>query len=226
MLLKGLDIGFKDVDTKQGVVSGYFAVFGNKDLDGDIIERGSFSKTVQERGPQGKQLIKYLLDHDKTKAVARIDDLYEDEKGLFYKAKIGSHSLGQDFAKMVDSGIINQHSFGFSIIKDQYDQQSKANRIKEVKMYEGSAIQFLGANPETTFIEMKSFEDFMAYFEKLEKFVKTSDATDETLIKLEEKLQSLSETIKAGQTTLNDVKADDNKLIIDLIKQSFKDGTN
>ena len=89
-----------------------------------------------------------------------------------------------------------------------------------------SAIQFLGANPETTFIEMKSFDDFMAYFEKLEKFVKTSDATDETLIKLEEKLQSLSETIKAGQTTLDDVKADDNKLIIDLIKQSFKDGTN
>lgn len=221
MLTKGLDLGFKDADTKQGIVSGYFAVFGNKDLDGDIIEPGAFTKTIQERGPKGKQLIKYLLDHDKNKAVARIDELFEDSKGLYYVAKIGSHSLGQDFGKMVESGIINQHSFGFSIIKDQYDQMSKANRIKEVKMFEGSAVQFLGANPETTFINLKSMEDALELFAKLEKFVKTSDATDETLIKLETKLKSLSEFIEAGKSTLIEEKADDNQTIIDLLKKSF-----
>jgi HK97 family phage prohead protease len=220
MLTKGLDFGFKDIDTKQGVVSGYFAMFGNKDLDGDIIERGAFSKTVQERGPQGKKLIKYLLDHDKTKAVARIDELYEDEKGLYYKATIGTHSLGQDFAKMIDSGIINQHSFGFATVKEQYDQQSKANRIKEVKMFEGSAIQFLGANPETTFIDLKSETDAIEYLNRLEKFLKTSDATDETLQQIELKLKSLSEIIKAGQSTLENEKADE-QIIIDLIKKSF-----
>lgn len=223
MLLKGIDMGFEDADTQKGVVSGYFALFVNKDLDGDIIEPGAFTKTIQERGPNGKKLIKYLLDHDRTKAVARIDELYEDQKGLRYTAKIGSHSLGQDFAKMVESGIINQHSFGFSVPKDKsyFDQSRKANIIKEVMMYEGSAIQFLGANPETTFIDLKSMEDAMNLFQKLEKFVKTSDATDETLIQLEEKLKSLSEYIKAGSTTLDEQKADDNQIIIDLIKNSF-----
>lgn len=222
MLLKGIDMGFKDADTQKGVVSGYFALFGNKDLDGDIIEPGAFTKTIQERGPNGKKLIKYLLDHDRTKAVARIDELYEDEKGLRYTAKIGSHSLGQDFAKMVESGIINQHSFGFSVPKDKsyFDQSRKANIIKEVMMYEGSAIQFLGANPETTFIDLKSMEDALNLFQKLEKFVKTSDATDETLIQLEEKLKSLSDHI-AGLSTMNEQKADDNQIIIDLIKNSF-----
>lgn len=222
MLLKGIDMGFEDADTQKGVVSGYFALFGNKDLDGDIIEPGAFTKTIQERGPNGKKLIKYLLDHDRTKAVARIDELYEDEKGLRYTAKIGSHSLGQDFAKMVESGIINQHSFGFSVPKDKsyFDQSRKANIIKEVMMFEGSAIQFLGANPETTFIDLKSMEDAMNLFQKLEKFVKTSDATDETLIQLEEKLKSLSDHI-AGLSTMNEQKADENQIIIDLIKNSF-----
>lgn len=222
MITKGLNQGFTDSDMKQGIVSGYFAVFGNKDLDGDIIEPGAFTKTIQERGPQGKQLIKYLLDHDKTKVVAKITNLYEDSKGLRYEAKIGSHAAGQDFQKMIESELVNQHSFGFKTIKEQYDQMSKANRIKEVMMFEGSAVQFLGANPETTFIDLKSMEDALDLFAKLEKFVKTSEATDETLITLETKLKSLSEFIEAGKSTLNEKKADDtNNQIIDLIKKSF-----
>jgi HK97 family phage prohead protease len=205
---KGLNQGFAESDMKQGVVSGYFAVFGNKDLDGDIIEPGAFTKTIMERGPQGKQLIKYLLDHDKNKVVAKITNLYEDNKGLRYEAKIGSHAAGQDFQKMIESELINQHSFGFRTIKEQFDQQAKANLIKEVMMYEGSAVQFLGANPETTFIDLKSEADAFEYLERLEKFVKTSDATDETLEKLENQLKSLLEFLKPADPTLEEKKAE------------------
>jgi HK97 family phage prohead protease len=201
MVTKGLNQGFTDSDMKQGIVSGYFAMFGNKDLDGDIIEQGAFTKTIQERGPQGKQLIKYLLDHDKNKVVAKIMNLYEDGKGLRYEAKIGSHNAGQDFQKMIESELINQHSFGFRTIKEQFDQVSKANRIKEVMMYEGSAVQFLGANPETTFIDLKSDQDAFEYLAKLEKFVKTSNATDETIEKLETQLKSLLTVLKPESST-------------------------
>jgi HK97 family phage prohead protease len=212
MLTKGFDIGFKDADTTKGIVTGYFAMFGNKDLDGDIIERGAFSKTIQERGPNGKQLIKYLLDHDKYKVVAKLQVLQEDEKGLYYEGKIGSHAAGQDFMKMVESELINQHSFGFKTIKEQYDQQAKANRIKEVFLYEGSAIQFLGANPETNQIGLKSFDD---YFEKLEKFIRTTDCTDETIKELELKLHSLTALLKPDNTTSKDQEAEK-------IKELFK----
>ncbi len=223
MVTKGYDIGFKDADLRQGIVSGYFAMFGNKDLDGDIIERGAFAKTIQERGPNGKQLIKYLLDHDKTKVVAKITDLYEDEKGLYYEAKIGSHSLGQDFMKMIESEIVNQHSFGFRIIKEQYDQLSKANRIKEVFMYEGSAVQFLGANPETTFIGLKSANDAIQYLDNLEKFIKTTDCTDETIIMLENKFKSLSELLKPSNDTPIIQEADE-KQIKEILKTFGKNG--
>ena len=218
MVTKGYDIGFKDADLKQGIVSGYFAMFGNKDLDGDIIERGAFAKTIQERGPQGKQLIKYLLDHDKTKVVAKINNLYEDEKGLYYEANIGKHNAGQDFLKMIESELINQHSFGFRTIKEQYDQLSKANRIKEVFMYEGSAVQFLGANPDTTFIGLKNSNDVLQYLDTLEKFIKTTDCTDETIIMLENKLKSLSEMLKPLNSTSKDLEADEINEILNSLK--------
>jgi HK97 family phage prohead protease len=220
---KGLNQGFTDSDMKQGIVSGYFAVFGNKDLDGDVIEPGAFAKTVMERGPQGKQLIKYLLDHDKNKVVAKITNLYEDSKGLRYEAKIGTHTAGQDFQKMIESELINQHSFGFRTIKEQFDQEAKANLIKEVMMYEGSAVQFLGANPETTFIDLKSEEDAFNYLERLEKFIKTSDATDETIFKLENQLKSLLEFLKPAEPTLEIKEAEEVEIItINELKKQFE----
>lgn len=219
MLTKGIDSGFTGSDTKQGIVEGYFALFNSKDHDGDIIERGAFSKTIAERGPNGKGLIKMLLDHDQKKVVAKINELYEDEKGLRYVAKIGSHLAGKDFQAMIESDLINQHSFGYKVVKQLFDNQSKANRVKELFMAEGSAIQFLGANSDTTFISLKSMEDALERFDLLEKFIRTSDATDETLLKLELKLQSLSEFIKAGKSTLIDEKADNTQKIIDIINK-------
>jgi HK97 family phage prohead protease len=218
MLTKGIDLGFTGSEIKQGIVEGYFALFNNKDLDGDIIERGAFAKTLAERGPAGKQLIKYLLDHDTKKVVAKITELYEDEKGLKYVAKIGTHTAGKDFQEMIESDLINQHSFGYKTIKQQYDSSSKANRLKELMMSEGSALQFLGANPETTIISLKNFEDAIETFNKLDSYIRSSKATDETLLQLDIKLNSLSQFIKAGQTTF-DTKAETTKLIIDLINK-------
>src|SRR5690606_17677418 len=81
--------------------------------------------------------------------------------------------------------------FGFRTIKEQYDEQARANRIKEVMLYEGSSIQFLGANENTPIVGVKSLEDALEYIEKLKKFVNTSNATDETLKALDIQLKSL-----------------------------------
>lgn len=195
-LYKGFDISFKDVDTKQGIVTGYFAAFDSKDSDGDVIERGAFQKTVNERGPEGKKLIKWLLDHDKYKAIGKLNVLKEDHYGLYYEGKVGRHSLGKDFMLMVEDEIINQHSFAFKTIKEQFDAKARVNRLKEVLMLEGSSIQFLGANQNTPIVGIKSLDDAVAMCAKLEKFIYTSEATDETLSKLNENLISLQKSIE------------------------------
>ena len=108
------------------------------------------------------KLIKAMIDHDKTKVPGIFNEIWETNDGGFYRLKAGSHNLGVDFVKMVESGIFNQHSYGYQTIKEQYDQARKANILKEQKLLEISFIQFLGANPETTYIDLKSDKDAYA----------------------------------------------------------------
>lgn len=196
MARKGFDIGFKDIDLQKGIVTGYFAHFGSLDSDGDIVEQGAFKKSIMERGPNGKKLIKWLLDHDRTKVPGTLETLQEDEIGLYYEGKAGRHTLGRDFLLMAEDGIINQHSFGFRTIKEQFDEVARANRIKEVMLYEGSSIQFLGANENTPLTGVKSLDEALEYISKLSKFIKTSTASDETLEQLYTQLKSLQSDIE------------------------------
>ena len=108
----------KDMDQKQGIVTGYFNAFNNVDSDGDIIRPGAFTKTISENGPASlKPRIKHLMNHDVSQVPGVLQVLKEDATGLYYESKAGSHALGQDFLKMVDSGIITEHSIGFKTVK-------------------------------------------------------------------------------------------------------------
>lgn len=221
-LVKSIPMPIQDVDQKQGIITGLFAHFDSKDKHGDIIQKNAFKKTILENGPSGTNEIAHLLDHKGDKAVAMIKVLEESQehKGLYYESKIGTHELGQDFIKMVDSGLIKFHSIGYSVINEIFDKSAGANILREIKLYEGSSLQFIAANHNTPVLGMKSFVEVMDYFYLLEKFVRTSDATDETLKSLELKLISLTEYIKAGSSTLDNVKADNTQTIIDIINKS------
>lgn len=201
MLRKGFDFGFKDIDTSQGIVTGYFAHFGSIDSDGDRILPGAFKKTIAENGPEGTQLIKHLLDHDKTKAVGKILVLKEDQTGLYYESKAGRHTNGRDFLMMAEDGILNQHSFGYRVIKQQ--KKSDANDLTELGMFEGSSVQFLGANRNTPVLGVKSFDDLVDEFDALEKALRNGKYSDEGFLLIEEKLKSLSDIVKPHLSTLN-----------------------
>jgi len=210
MLIKGIAQGFKDVDTKQGIVTGYFAHFGSKDSDGDIIVRGAFSKSIQENGPKSRNpRIKHLLDHKRDKAIGLLTDLYEDEVGLGYESKAGRHADGRDFLLMVEDGIITEHSHGFQIIKEQ--QKSDANYIQESRLYEGSSLQFWGANGNTPITGVKSAADMIDDLNTLERGLKNGKYTDETFKRLEERIKSLYNLLKPDSATSNDDEPTDSK---------------
>jgi HK97 family phage prohead protease len=80
--VKNCSLDIKDISEKEGIVSGYLSAFGFKDSDGDIIQKGAFTRTIKERGPQSeKPRIKYLLDHRTDKAIGVFQELKEDAKG-------------------------------------------------------------------------------------------------------------------------------------------------
>jgi len=154
---KSFDLEVKDVDTKEGIVTGYFSAFGNVDSDGDIMMPGAFKRSIQDWGPEGKNRVKHLMNHDPSQPLGKMLELKEDDYGLYYRSKIGSHQLGKDFVKMVESGLITEHSIGFKTLREQ--KSGEANQIHEVMLFEGSSLTAWGANEATPILGMKNYNN-------------------------------------------------------------------
>ena len=195
---KRLQQDVKDVDVKQGIVTGYFSAFNIVDADGDIIRPGAFKRSIDEWFPKGR--VKHLLNHDPKQPLGKINVLKEDDYGLYYESQIGKHSLGVDFLKMVDSDLVKEHSIGFNVRNQKKGKD--ANELLDITLYEGSSLTSWGANEYTPMLGVKSLDQRVERVKKLERFVKHSDATDETiqLLMLEIKqLNQLIEDMSAAQ---------------------------
>ena len=199
---KSFNLEVKDVDTKQGIVSGYFSAFGNVDSDGDIMMPGAFKRSIQDWGPEGKGRIKHLLNHDPSKPLGKIQVLKEDNYGLYYESKIGSHALGADYVKMIESGLIAEHSIGFKTLREQ--KANEGNQIHEVMLFEGSSLTSWGANEATPLLGMKNMgtiEQLQDQIKSFEKFIRNSGVTDETIDLCMLKVKQLAEMVERMSST-------------------------
>ena len=199
---KSCDIAFKDIDSKQGIVTGYFASFNTLDSDGDIFDSAAFNKSIRDNGPDSaKPRIKHLLDHDRTKSVAVIKSLVADSTGLLYVSKATSATQGQDFIKMCKDGIITEHSVGISYIADKIKQDENGNNLLlEVKLWEGSSLQTWGANSNTPLLGVKSLEDLTNYLIIIQKALSRGTYTDEAFLQIEKLYTQIGELIKTKAT--------------------------
>lgn len=191
MIYKNISQGIiEDVDDVKGVVTGYFSAFNNIDSDGDVIVSGAYKKTVAENGPNGKNRIMHLLQHNPLMPLAKPMELIEDGKGLRFVSKITETSYGKDVIKLYAEGVFNEHSVGFEIIKS--DNKAGYREIREIKLWEGSTVTW-GANPNTPIESMKSWDKPKSE-EMLSKFcniLRNGDLTDESMIQLEIGLKQL-----------------------------------
>ncbi len=157
----------KDMDSATRKVKVYLAKFDNIDSDGDIIRKGAFTKSIQEHGPQStsNRKIAFLRHHDWQQPIGKFLELTEDSYGLLGVAELGRSSLAEDAWKDYEDGIIREHSIGFQYIKDKlkFIEDEKLDNggyweVKEVKLYEGSAVTF-GANPLTNVLAVMKGEE-------------------------------------------------------------------
>lgn len=213
-MLKYKDIqngSIKDIDVKQGIITGYFAAFNNIDNGGDMILPGAFKKSIQERGKDGKDLIFHLLQHDTEKILGKPQVLKEDNNGLYFESKIVKTSFGIDTLKLYEEGVYNQHSIGYREIKTEVMKNEGYQRLHEVKLFEGSTVTW-GMNENTPFTGMKSIESydfFNKQIDKISKGLKVAGLTDETyqLLEIElEKLKTLLSDLPENKPQ-NEVKA-------------------
>lgn len=169
---KTFSIYSKDVnyDGESRTISGYAAVFGNKDKAGDILIKGCFSKSIQDRGPESSANDKIIMlwMHDMDEPIGRFTVLNEDNKGLYFEAVIDDVPRGNQAIKQLESGTLNQFSIGYQYVHENcmYDAEKDAYIVKEVYLYEISVVS-IGCNGETEYLGLKSIEDAEKAYEKL-----------------------------------------------------------
>jgi HK97 family phage prohead protease len=179
----------EDIDTNKRVVTGYLSKFGNIDLDNDIMDKGAFTKTLQER----KSNIFFLNQHNWSQPHGKFATLEVDEYGLKFESNpLPDTTYSNDTLKLYEAGIIKEHSVGFLTMKSEYIRETDKRVIKEVKLYEGSNVT-LGANPDAIFTGLKSFtkEDISEREKAILKAFRNGTFTDETFTLLEIALKQL-----------------------------------
>ena len=93
IVCKSVDLDIKSIE--NNVFEGYASVFGNIDSHNDIIIKGAFSKTINNS-------IALLWQHDTNHPIGKIQEIYEDDIGLFIKASIIKElQMGQEAYIMI-----------------------------------------------------------------------------------------------------------------------------
>lgn len=204
MKFKSIAGGAVDIDAGKRQVVVYFSKFGNIDSDGDMMLPSAYTKTIQERGRKGSDLIWHLSNHrSQPEYCLGKPDLEVDQEGLKGITTLLDTTHGLDVLKMYEAGLINQHSVGFRTVKgDRRSTNLGGNyfEISEVKLFEGSTVLW-GANPDTPTVEVKSDKELLEQVEILTKALQNGTFTDGCFKQLEREFNTIQAIIKQRKTT-------------------------
>lgn len=179
--IKTIEFPVKDVDMEGRTIVQAFTRYNVLDADGDVGRKGMFAKTWSENHTR----IKHLLNHDTTKPLGANQKFWDDNDYAYAKSKIGTHSLGDDFIKMADSGLITEASYGYKTMKES--KSKEGNELLEVKQWEWSSLTAWGANQYTPIISLtkdqnkENEQKISNRIKALEKFCRNTTATDDTI---------------------------------------------
>lgn len=141
MIHKSFEVEIK-ADTNKRTIEAYASTFGNKDLGGDVVQKGAFAKTIQERFDQGrKNGIKVLWQHNMHMPIGLPIHMEEDSKGLLTVSKISNTDWGNRALELAKDRVVDKTSIGYDVIKDDYSTDG-ARLLQELKLYEYSLVTF------------------------------------------------------------------------------------
>lgn len=135
------------------IIKGYLCRWNYKNSHGQKFVKGSFAKSIQERGPgsSAKYKLTFLWMHDETDPLAVFAVLKEDDYGLYFEtAPLDDVPNADRCIKQIRSGTLNQFSVGFYYVWDkiEYDEADDSLVLLEADMMEGSVVTF-GSDDET-----------------------------------------------------------------------------
>jgi HK97 family phage prohead protease len=189
---KSVGNAVKDIDTSGRQVVFYANAFDKKDDQLDILRKGCFSKSINEWGPTsaGNRKIKHCLFHDETQLPGAIKELSQDAYGLLTVVKMSDTTLGNDTLQYYSDGVYNEHSIRIGYVKDKIKWVEDTSPeggyfdVTEVKLWHTATVSF-GSNEYTPVVGIKSLQ--------------TEEEINEALLKLNERMSSLTKAITSGK---------------------------
>lgn len=132
-------------DENDGMtLRGYAARFNSRSEDmgfRETIEPGAFARSLKSRND-----IKALFNHDSSMVLGSTRAgtlvLSEDDRGLADTISLPETSIGKDTAISVRRGDISGQSFGFSVVRDEWNSDYTERRLLEVRLHEVSITAF------------------------------------------------------------------------------------
>ena len=192
----------------KGTFTGYGSIFGNEDQGSDIMQKGAFTKSLEQR-PASK--VKLLYQHKTDEPIGVFENMYEDEKGLFVKGRLAMGTQkGREAYELLKMGALDGMSIGFRADpeKQGYNENKRGTRtLKEVDLMEISLVTFPmneRALIETVKASQKSIREW-------EKILRDAGGLSRTEAKMGAK--ALSESLSQRDA------GDDNKQLATLINK-------
>ena len=136
------------------VIAGYAAVFDSlsEEIFGfrERVLPGAFTNTLK-----GKPDVRALIDHDSSKILGRTTAgtlaIKEDDRGLAVRITPPDTTAGVDVLKSIRRGDIDQMSFAFQTVTDQWhtEDEEEIRELVEVRLFDVSVVTF-PAYPDTS----------------------------------------------------------------------------
>jgi HK97 family phage prohead protease/HK97 family phage major capsid protein len=133
-------------------IEGYGAYFGNVDSYGDVIKAGAFAPFLAS---EDAQRVKLCWQHNFDDVIGVIEEMREDDRGLWFRAKISNTSLGKDAATLIEDGALNEFSIGYGTKAAEYPSEEETRTsgvqriLTDIYLYEISLVS-RAANPKAT----------------------------------------------------------------------------
>jgi HK97 family phage prohead protease len=124
----------------DGTFSGYASVFGEVDLGRDVIERGAFRRSIEERGAGG---IRMLYQHDPAEPIGAWRTIREDQRGLYVEGVLAPGvARSREVHSLMKTGALDGLSIGFRTVKARTEPKTGVRRILEADLWEISVVTF------------------------------------------------------------------------------------
>jgi len=124
---------------EDGTFTGIASMYGVSDLEGDIIEKGAFTKTIREN-PE----VPVLWQHDEEEVIG-LGTVSEKGNKIEITGKLDLEDpVAQNAYRKIKNGLVKGLSIGFMAVKKTFGEENGQfiRRLQEIKLMEVSIVTF------------------------------------------------------------------------------------